>query len=147
MIKIQFLHLLASSKMILSSLILQESLDEAFKERVTVADLFKTKANFKALIYTCVLASFQQLTGINVVLFYMQNIFKAAGSSIPDSQAPIIIGAVQMVASAVTPFVVDRGGRRILLVFSGIGETISLVINFFEFLDNYIFDIYFWIYV
>ncbi|XP_020293165.1 facilitated trehalose transporter Tret1-2 homolog [Pseudomyrmex gracilis] len=105
---------------------IQESLDEAFKERVTVADLFKTRANFKALIYTCALASFQQLTGINFVLFYMQEIFDAAGSSIPSEQATIIIGAVQMLASTVTPGVVDRAGRRILLVFSGIGETISL---------------------
>lgn len=108
-------------------LLLQEILDEAFRERVTVADLFKTKANLKALIYTCVLASFQQLTGINVVLFYMESIFIAAGSSIPTEQAPIIIGAVQVLASTVTPFVVDRAGRRFLLVFSGIGETISLV--------------------
>lgn len=102
-------------------------LEEAFKEEVSMSDLFKVKANFKALIYTCALASFQQLTGINVVLFYMQKIFISAKSSVPTEQAPIIIGAVQMIASAVTPLVVDRLGRRMLLVLSGIGETVSLV--------------------
>lgn len=97
-----------------------------------MSDLFKVKANFKALLYTCALVSFQQFTGINVVLFYMQTIFISAGSSVPTEQAPIIIGVVQVVASAVTPFVVDRLGRRILLVLSGIGETVSLVSTIFS---------------
>ncbi|CAL1673432.1 unnamed protein product [Lasius platythorax] len=105
---------------------MQVTIDEAFRDQVSFSDLFKVKANLKALIYTCALASFQQLTGINVVLFYMQNIFIAAGSSIPTEQAPIIIGAVQLLASAVTPLIVDRSGRRLLLVFSGVGETVSL---------------------
>lgn len=111
--------------------IFQVTIDEAFRDQVSFSDLFKVKANLKALIYTCALASFQQLTGINVVLFYMQNIFIAAGSSIPTEQAPIIIGAVQLLASAVTPLIVDRSGRRLLLVFSGVGETVSLVSDFF----------------
>lgn len=106
---------------------IQAIIDEAFRDQVSISDLFKVKANLKALIYTCALASFQQLTGINVVLFYMQSIFIAAGTSIPTEQAPIIIGVVQVIASAVTPLIVDRSGRRMLLVFSGIGETISLI--------------------
>lgn len=102
-------------------------LDEAFREQVSISDLFKVKANFKALIYTCTMVIFQQFTGINVVLFYMQKIFIAAGSAVPTEQAPIIIGAVQLLASALTPLIVDKAGRRILLVFSGIGEAVSLV--------------------
>ncbi|XP_012234489.1 solute carrier family 2, facilitated glucose transporter member 8 [Linepithema humile] len=105
---------------------IQEQIDELFKEEVKFSDLFTVKANFKALLFTCALASFQQFTGINVVLFYMQNIFIAAESSVPTEQAPIIIGAVQMLASGATPIVVDWLGRRVLLVFSGIGTTLSL---------------------
>ncbi|XP_018396374.1 PREDICTED: solute carrier family 2, facilitated glucose transporter member 8-like [Cyphomyrmex costatus] len=105
---------------------IQAILDEAFKNQVSISDLFKVKANFKALLHTCALVSFQQFTGINVVLFYMQNIFMAAGGAVPTDVAPIIIGVVQVLASAVTPVVVDRSGRRMLLVISGIGETVSL---------------------
>ncbi|KAG5320679.1 TRET1 protein, partial [Pseudoatta argentina] len=105
---------------------IQVILDEAFKTQVSILDLFKVKVNIKALGHTCALASFQQFTGINVVLFYLQNIFIAAGGSIPTDVAPIIIGVVQIIASAVTPVVVDRSGRRMLLVISGIGETVSL---------------------
>lgn len=106
---------------------IQEILDEAFKNQVSFSDLFKVKANFKALLHTCALVSFQQLTGINVVLFYLQNIFDAAGGVVQTEVAPIIIGAVQLLASTVTPVVVDRAGRRILLIFSGIGEVVSLI--------------------
>ncbi|XP_014474011.1 PREDICTED: facilitated trehalose transporter Tret1-like [Dinoponera quadriceps] len=105
---------------------IQVMVEEAFRNQVSISDLFKVKANRKALIYTCALASFQQLTGINFVLFYMQDIFDSAKSSVPKEEAPIIIGAVQMLASAVTPVVVDRLGRRMLLVLSGIGTTVSL---------------------
>lgn len=106
---------------------IQVIIDEALKNQVSISILFKVKANFKALIYTCALVAFQQFTGINVVLFYMQNIFDAAGGLVPKEQAPIIIGAVQLLASSITPVVVDRSGRKMLLIFSGIGETVSLI--------------------
>ncbi|XP_076244658.1 solute carrier family 2, facilitated glucose transporter member 8 [Calliopsis andreniformis] len=105
---------------------MQAAVEEAFRNEASVADLFTVKANFKALIYTCLLASFQQLSGINVVLFYMEDIFISAGTSLSTSIATIIVGVVQMLASCVTPLVVDRLGRRILLVFSGIGELVTL---------------------
>ncbi|XP_011643846.1 facilitated trehalose transporter Tret1-2 homolog [Pogonomyrmex barbatus] len=105
---------------------MQMMLDEAFKNQITFSDLFKVKANRKALIYTCALVSFQQFTGINIVLFYMQPIFISAGISIPTEQATIIIGVVQVLASGITPIVVDRFGRRVLLVFSSIGTTVTL---------------------
>lgn len=92
-----------------------------------MSDLFTVKANFKALIFTCLLAAFQQLTGINVVLFYMDKIFAKAKSSLPSAQSTIIVGAVQSVASGVTPLVVDRLGRKTLFIFSGVGEILSLV--------------------
>lgn len=106
---------------------MQAAIDEAFRNEAKISDLFTIKANFKALIFTALLASFQQLSGINVVLFYMEDIFKAAKSSLSPSVATIIVGSVQVAASAVTPVVVDRLGRRILLIFSGVGEIVTLL--------------------
>lgn len=105
---------------------IQVILDEAFKNQVSISDVFKVKVNFKALIYTCAMVSFQQLTAVNIVLFYMESIFEDAGGIVPKQIAPIVIGLVQVLASMVTPIVVDKSGRRMLLVFSGIGETVSL---------------------
>ncbi|XP_073963516.1 facilitated trehalose transporter Tret1 [Choristoneura fumiferana] len=93
----------------------------------TIADVFKG-GNFKAFYISCALVFFQQFCGINAVLFYMTNIFEAAGSDLDSSIATIIIGCVQVGASCVTPFVVDRLGRRLLLLISSCGTTIGLAL-------------------
>lgn len=117
---------------------MQAEIDEAFKNEARISDLFKVKANFKALVYTCLLAAFQQLSGINVVLFYMESIFQSAKSSLDTSVATIIVGVVQVLASAVTPLVVDRLGRKMLLIFSGIGEIVSLLsLGIYLYLQDY----------
>ncbi|KAL2731542.1 facilitated trehalose transporter Tret1-2 [Vespula maculifrons] len=105
---------------------IQDILEESMKTETKISDLFNVKANFKALLYTCLLASFQQLTGINVVLFYMQSIFAATGSTMDSNVSTIIVGSVQVAASFVTPLIVDRLGRRLLLITSGIGEIVTL---------------------
>lgn len=40
---------------------------------------------------------FQQTTGINAIVFYTVSIFQAAGSTIDERYATIIVGAVQLV--------------------------------------------------
>ncbi|XP_043269296.1 uncharacterized protein [Venturia canescens] len=108
---------------------MQAAVEEANRSAATWLDLYRVKTNFKALIYTCVLVTGQQMSGINVVLLYSQDIFIQAsdpGSGLETSVSTIIVGVVQLLASCVTPLVVDRLGRRILLVVSGIGEVTSL---------------------
>ncbi|CAD6231439.1 GSCOCG00001408001-RA-CDS [Cotesia congregata] len=108
------------------------------KSKDAITDLFTIKANFKALIFTCLLVIFQQMTGINVVLFYSENIFASAGNSgISSSIETIIVGIVQFLASGVTPLVVDRLGRKILLIISGTGTAISLgILGLFFYLKD-----------
>ncbi|ESQ34856.1 hypothetical protein EUTSA_v10007486mg [Eutrema salsugineum] len=69
----------------------------------------------------------QQLGGINGVLFYSSTIFQSAGVS-SSNVATFGVGAVQVVATAVATWLVDKSGRRLLLMISSIGMTISLVI-------------------
>lgn len=88
-------------------------------------DLFIHKGLQKALIVSVALVSFQQLSGINVVLFYANDIFEASGSSIPSEVSAIIIGGVQFFSSFITPIFVDRLGRRILFIFSAFGMLLS----------------------
>lgn len=80
--------------------------------------------------------SFQQLSGINVVLFYSQSIFEKAGSSMEPAIATIFVGIVQVLASCCTPLVVDRLGRKIILLFSAAGMAIGLgLLGLFFYLD------------
>lgn len=96
-------------------------------QKASISDLWKSKSNFKALYISCGLVAFQQLSGINVVLFYMETIFNKADTGLPAAISTIIIGIVQVIASSVTPLVVDRLGRRLLLITSGLGMTVALV--------------------
>lgn len=70
--------------------------------------------------------AFQQLSGVNVVLFYSQSIFEKAGSSMEPAVATIAVGVVQVLASCLCPLIVDRLGRKIILLFSAAGMTVSL---------------------
>ncbi|CAN7063716.1 unnamed protein product [Brassica oleracea var. botrytis] len=69
----------------------------------------------------------QQLGGINGVLFYSSTIFASAGVS-SSNVATFGVGAVQVMATALATWLVDKSGRRLLLMISSIGMTISLVI-------------------
>ncbi|CAH2059088.1 unnamed protein product, partial [Iphiclides podalirius] len=107
----------------------------SMEKTATLADVFRG-SNFKGFYICCVLLAVQQFSGIGAVLFYMNTIFGAAGSELDPSIATIVVGAVQVLASMVTPLVVDRLGRRILLLISTSGTATGLVLLGTYFLLN-----------
>ncbi|XP_046344784.2 solute carrier family 2, facilitated glucose transporter member 8-like [Haliotis rufescens] len=62
---------------------------------------------------------FQQLSGINAVMFYTVSIFETA---IPDLAhgATVAVGAIQVVATFAACLLMDRAGRRKLLIIAGL---------------------------
>lgn len=77
------------------------------------------------LVIGLVLAVFQQWCGINVIFNYAQEIFAAAGYGVSDMLMNIVItGVTNVVFTIVAMFVVDRWGRRSLLLFGAGGLTI-----------------------
>lgn len=69
----------------------------------------------------------QQLTGTNGVLFYSSTIFETAGIT-SSNVATCGLGAIQVVATGISTWLVDKTGRRILLIVSSAGMTISLFV-------------------
>ncbi|KAH9287805.1 hypothetical protein KI387_031922, partial [Taxus chinensis] len=67
----------------------------------------------------------QQLSGINGIMFYSSSIFKSAGIS-SGNAATLGLGAVQVVMTAVTAGLIDRTGRRLLLMVSSGGLAVCL---------------------
>uniref|UniRef100_A0A182Q0V3 Major facilitator superfamily (MFS) profile domain-containing protein n=1 Tax=Anopheles farauti TaxID=69004 RepID=A0A182Q0V3_9DIPT len=67
-----------------------------------------------------VLLSIQQLSGIDAVVFFTVEIFRSAGSSMDGHVATIIVGTVQVLSNGASLFVVDRAGRKPLLIMSGL---------------------------
>lgn len=79
--------------------IMQTTIDDAMKKKSTVADLFNNKANLKALIISAGLLAFQQLSGINAVLFFSTDIFIAAsgeGGGMDPAVSTILVGVVMV---------------------------------------------------
>jgi sugar porter (SP) family MFS transporter len=74
------------------------------------------------------LAIFQQITGINTVIYYAPTIIQAAG--IPSASGAILatvgIGLVNVVMTIVAMWFIDRMGRRPLLLIGTAGMIISL---------------------
>lgn len=91
------------------------------KEKVSYKMLFEGKMP-KILVLGIVLAVFQQWCGINVIFNYAQEIFSAAGYGISDILFNIVItGLTNLVFTFVGMFLVDRLGRRTLMLFGSIG--------------------------
>jgi len=82
-----------------------------------------------ALLVGVGLAVFQQVTGINTIIYYAPQIFEAAGFGTATTAlaATIGIGIVNVAATIVAIALVDRAGRRPLLVAGLIGMVASLL--------------------
>ncbi|XP_030523880.1 sugar transporter ERD6-like 6 isoform X2 [Rhodamnia argentea] len=68
----------------------------------------------------------QQLSGINGVLFYSTTIFESAGIS-SSNVASVGVGVIQVLATGVTTWLLDKAGRRLLLIISSSAMTLSLL--------------------
>lgn len=75
------------------------------------------------------LAVFQQITGINAIIYYADEIFASAGFVTPEEQATatlFAVGVVNVLATFIAVVYVDRFGRRPLLFAGLVGMTVSL---------------------
>ncbi len=79
-----------------------------------------------ALLIGVALAILQQVTGINTVLYYAPEIFKRAGFSIQGALGvSIIVGLVNLVMTVVAMGLIDRLGRKGLLLIGSAGMGVS----------------------
>ncbi|XP_073947624.1 solute carrier family 2 member nebulosa isoform X4 [Choristoneura fumiferana] len=99
---------------------LREKDDEAKRNPISFKSAITKKTAVKALVICYALMLFQQLSGINAVIFNTSAIFESAGAAIQSAIATIIIGVIQVVATFTSSLVVDKLGRRILLLFSAL---------------------------
>ena len=90
----------------------------ALEKNQSIAQLFKPGLRM-ALIIGVVLAVLQQVTGINVVLYYAPEIFKTAGMRATQAiDLTVIVGVINLMFTVVAILVVDRIGRKPLLLIA-----------------------------
>ncbi len=79
-------------------------------------------------IYLAVtVAAFNQLAGINAILYYLNDIFGMAGfSKVSGDLQAVAVGAMNLVATLFAMTVIDKVGRKTLLLIGGAGMTFCL---------------------
>lgn len=108
-------------------------LAESKKEKMSFGELFKGKTGKIVLIGT-IIAALQQITGINAVIMFSPEIFQAAGSAKGDSMMQaMIVGLVNFLMTIVALWLVDKKGRKTLLLWGAVGMIFSLAYLTLEF--------------
>ena len=104
--------------------ILQSLAEEEGKMR----ELFRPGAR-RITVMTMVLALFQAFTGINIVMYYAPRIFLNAGLAAGDAYGhSIIIGLVMIFFTGISLLIVDRLGRRPVMLAASAGMGLSLLL-------------------
>lgn len=102
-------------------------LEESQQSSLSISCSLKRVAGYKAFIIALSLMFFQQLCGINAIIFYTPDIFTASGAKIDPQTATICVGAFQVVATFISSLMVDKLGRRMLLISSEFIMAISTI--------------------
>ena len=96
--------------------------------RPRLRDIVDTRRGVRPIVWVGIgLATFQQLVGINVVFYYGAVLWQSAGFSESDALLiNVISGAVSIGACLVATFLIDRIGRKPLLMTGSIGMAVTL---------------------
>jgi sugar porter (SP) family MFS transporter len=133
---------MGKAKLILSRIHRSKQNEEVFIE--TKKSSLKDLVNWKhlldvslknALIVGILLSCFQQITGINTIIYYAPQIFNYSGFTSASSAtlATVGIGMMNVLATFIGLWLVDIVGRRRLLIVGVTGMIISLIILSFSF--------------
>ena len=101
---------------------------------VTIKDSFsKTQNNFlsgqynKPIVLAFLLAFFNQVSGINFILYYAPRIFETAGIDQSNTLiASIPIGIVNLIFTLLGMYLIDKMGRKQLMTIGSIGYIVTL---------------------
>ncbi|XP_055375842.1 uncharacterized protein LOC129608384 [Condylostylus longicornis] len=105
-------------------------------------DDFKTKPAYKSILIGVILMFINQFTGSFAMLNYTATIFLKAGSTLSPNASAAIVGAVQFLGAFCATVLIEKLGRKILLLLSTFGGCIGLLaLGLFTMLDNMGYDV------
>ncbi|KAI0092609.1 general substrate transporter [Irpex rosettiformis] len=85
--------------------------------------------NFRRAALGVIIQCFQQITGINIITYYATLLFERLGLGDVDSRIIAACnGTEYFLASLVAIFLIDRIGRRRLMLFGSVGQTLTMVL-------------------
>jgi MFS transporter, SP family, arabinose:H+ symporter len=95
-------------------------------------------AKYKIPIFLAVsIGIFNQLSGINAILYYLNDIFARAGfSKVSGDVQAVAVGATNLIATMAAMSIIDRLGRKKLLLIGSVGTALCLAGVAFIFLTH-----------
>ncbi len=101
---------------------LHEIVESIHLERAQKSEpLFSRKYRFPIFL-AITIGMFNQLAGINAILYYLNDIFAAAGYSKASGElGPVAVGAMNLLATILAMTVIDKIGRKTLLLIGSVG--------------------------
>jgi sugar porter (SP) family MFS transporter len=110
--------------------------EEKYKEKLSA--FFKRKYNFPIFL-AVLIAFFNQMSGINAVIYFAPRVFELAGISKQGAFLQSVgVGLVNLVFTMLGLYLIDRLGRKILMLIGSIGYIISLVAVSAAFYSNHV---------
>jgi SP family arabinose:H+ symporter-like MFS transporter len=104
-----------------------QQIDAALQEEEGRWSELFTTGYLRALLIGILLAVFGQFSGINSIMYYAPEIFKAAGAGTDSAfSQTVIVGAVNLLFTFVAIWLVDRAGRKPLLIVGTVVQIVTL---------------------
>ena len=105
-----------------------DSIKEVASREARIRDLFSSSVR-RMLVVGLGLAIFQQIVGINTIIYYAPTILSFSGNSAASAIGQtVFIGVTNVIFTVIAILLLDRLGRRVFLLIGTIGLTIALVI-------------------
>jgi sugar porter (SP) family MFS transporter len=106
---------------------LKEIVDSIHLERARKSEPLFSRKYRLPIFLAITIGMFNQLAGINAILYYLNDIFSAAGfSKVSGELGPVAVGAMNLCATLLAMTVIDKLGRKTLLLIGSAGLVASL---------------------
>ena len=110
---------------------MKEIADQLAEDRAAGHVPFFTRRYRKVILMAFCIAMFNQLSGINAILYYAPKVMKlAGGEAIFGAAFPyiasVVVGLMNLIATMAALTVIDKLGRRQLMIVGSIGYLVSL---------------------
>jgi sugar porter (SP) family MFS transporter len=106
---------------------LQEIVQSVHLERLQESEPLFTRKYRLPIFLAITIGMFNQLSGINAILYYLNYIFEKAGfSKVSGDLQAVAVGAMNLVATLLAMTVIDKVGRKPLLLIGSVGTALCL---------------------
>jgi len=106
---------------------LREIVASVHLEREQTSEPLFVKKYRLPIFLAITIGMFNQLSGINAILYYLNDIFAAAGySKVSGDLQAVAIGAMNLVATLFGMTLIDKLGRKTLLIIGSVGTALCL---------------------